>query len=104
MDIWKRFRKDAGNLELILIGRLFMLVLIGMFLKKYFLLIFRRFDSLAPFHRQFQQWSAVRVHPVSFQLFVSPNRCRFHDGDLLVADKRARSVLGNDARPHCRLH
>ncbi|CBY36450.1 unnamed protein product [Oikopleura dioica] len=29
MDIWKRFRKDAGNLELILIGRLFMIVLIG---------------------------------------------------------------------------
>jgi Na+/proline symporter len=29
MDIWKRFRKQAKGAELILVGRLFMLVLIG---------------------------------------------------------------------------
>ena len=29
MDIWKRFRKSASATELILVGRLFMLVLIG---------------------------------------------------------------------------
>lgn len=63
-----------------------------------------RFDSLAALHRQFQQRPAVRLHPVGFQLLVPTDRRCFHDGDLLVADKRAWSVLGNDARPHCRLY